>query len=330
MKNQLKVGVLGVGRMGQRHCRVYSNMRNVHLFGVSDKNPELGTRIARMYDVPYFRDPDELLSQVDAVSLAVPTQLHFEYAMMCLERGVNVLIEKPITETVEQAEKLVEAAEKSGLVVTVGHIERFNPAYMELKNVVESMEVVTFDLRRLSPFEGSNKDVDVVLDLMIHDTNLVLDLVGHDPISMHAHGVKVFSDNLDHAVATMSFPNNLLVTMTSSRITEQKVRSLDVACRQAYLQCDLMNKSILVNRATIGEYQNLNSRGVKYRQESVVEKIFVPGYEPLMLECQHFVDCIQGECKTEVSAMDGLRALKLAVAIRDACYQQLTEANVLL
>mgnify|MGYP000125996648 CR=1 FL=1 len=330
MKNQLKVGVLGVGRMGQRHCRVYSNMRNVHLFGVSDKNPELGTRIGRTYDVPYFRDPDELLSQVDAVSLAGPTPPHFEYAMMCLERGVNVLIEKPITETVEQAEKLVEAAEKSGLVVTIGHIERFNPAYMELKNVVESMDVVTFDLRRLSPFEGSNKDVDVVLDLMIHDTNLVLDLVGHEPLSMHAHGVKVFSDNLDHAVATMSFPNNVLVTMTSSRITEQKVRSLDVACRQAFLQCDLMNKSILVNRATIGEYQNLNSRGVKYRQESVVERIFVPGYEPLMLECQHFVDCIQGECKTEVSAMDGLRALKLAVAIRDACYQQLTEANVLL
>ncbi len=328
--SQLKVGVLGVGRMGQRHCRVYSNMRKVHLFGVSDKNPEVGVKVAKMYDVPYFKDPDELLSQVDAVSLAVPTPLHFDYAMMCLNRGVNVLIEKPITETVEQAELLAEAAEKSGLVVTIGHIERFNPAYMELKNVVESMDVITFDLRRLSPFEGSNKDVDVVLDLMIHDTNLVLDLVGQAPVSMHAHGVKVFSDNLDHVVATLSFPNNILVTMTSSRITEQKVRSLDVACRQAFLQCDLLNKSILVNRSTIGEYQSLNSRGVKYRQESIVEKIFIPGSEPLMLELQHFVDCILGECQTAVSAEDGLKALKLATAIRDACYEQLTETNVLL
>jgi predicted dehydrogenase len=305
-------------------------MRKVHLFGVSDKNPEIGVKVARMYDVPFFKDPEELLAQVDAVSLAVPTPLHFDQAMNCIKRGVAVLIEKPITETVEQAEKLAKAAEESGKVVVVGHIERFNPAYMELKHVVEGLDVISFDLRRLSPFEGSNKDVDVVLDLMIHDTNLVLDLIGKDPISMHAHGVKVFSGNLDHASATMSFPNNILVTMTASRITEQKVRSLNVACRQAYLECDLLNKSISVNRSTIGEYQNLNNRAITYRQESIVEKIYIPGYEPLMLELQHFVDCVLGECKAEVSATDGLKALKLATAIRDACLSQLTEANVLM
>jgi len=328
--SQLKVGVIGVGRMGARHCRVYSNMRKVHLFGVSDKSPEIGVKVARMYDVPYFRDPEELLAQVDAVSLAVPTPLHYDQAMNCIQHGVNVLIEKPIAETVEQAEKLVKAAEESKVVVTIGHIERYNPAYIELKNVVESMEVITFDMRRLSPFEGSNKDVDVVLDLMIHDTNLVLDLVGKDPVSMHAHGLKVFSENLDHASATLSFPNNVLVTMTASRITEQKVRQLNVACRNAYLECDLLNKSILVNRSTIGEYQNSNNRGVKYRQESVVEKIFIPGYEPLMLELQNFVECVMGECRTEVTARDGLRALKLATAIRDSCLSQLTEQNVLM
>ena len=328
--SQLKVGVIGVGRMGARHCRVYSNMRKVHLFGVSDKNPEIGVKVARMYDVPYFRDPEELLAQVDAVSLGVPTPLHYDQAMNCIQHGVSVLIEKPIAETVEQAEKLVKAAEESKVVVTVGHIERFNPAYIELKNVVESMEVITFDMRRLSPFEGSNKDVDVVLDLMIHDTNLVLDLVGKDPVSMHAHGLIVFSENLDHASATLSFPNNVLVTMTSSRITEQKVRQLNVACRNAYLECDLLNKSILVNRSTIGEYQNSNSRGVKYRQESVVEKIYIPGYEPLMLELQNFVECVLGECKTEVTARDGLKALKLATVIRDSCLSQLTEQNVLM
>jgi predicted dehydrogenase len=329
MKNQLRVGVLGVGRMGQRHCRVYSNMRNVNLFGISDKNPELGVKVAKMYDVPFFRDPEELLSQVDAVSLAVPTPLHYEYALTCIRHGVHVLIEKPITETLEQAAKLAEAAEESGLVVAVGHIERFNPAYTELKNVVENMDVIAFDLRRLSPFQGSNVDVDVVLDLMIHDTNLVLDLVGKAPVSMHAHGLKVFSENLDHVVATLTFPDNILVTMTASRITEHKVRSLDVACRQAFLQCDLLNKSILVNRSTIGQYENVNGRAVKYRQESLVERIFIPGYEPLMLECQHFVDCVQGECSLAVSARDGYKALELAVAIREACYEQLTEANEL-
>ena len=330
MNGQLKVGVIGVGRMGQRHCRVYSNMRKVHLFGVSDKNPEVGIKVARQFDVPFFRDPEELLEQVDAVSLAVPTPLHYEQALTCLKHKVNILIEKPIAETLEQAEALAEAARNSGLIVSVGHIERFNPAYMELKNVVDSMDLITLDLRRLSPFEGSNKDVDVVLDLMIHDTNLVLDLLGDLPVSMHAHGLRVFSDKLDHATATLSFPNNVLVTMTASRITEQKVRSVNAACRQAYLECDLLNKNILVNRSTIGEYLNLNGRGVKYRQESLVEKIFIPGYEPLMLELQHFVDCIMGECRTDVTADDGLRALRLAYDIREACLSQLTEANILM
>jgi predicted dehydrogenase len=314
----LKVGVVGAGRMGQRHCRIYSNLRRVQLAGVCDINPERGEQAARLYDVPYCRDLDGLLDRVEAVSLVTPTPLHYEFAMRCLERGKHVLIEKPITETVEQAECLTRAAEANGKVVLVGHIERFNPAFIELKNVLEGMTTFAVNLRRLSPSEGSNLDVDVVLDLMIHDANLILDLMRQEPATLNAYGLSVFSGTIDHAVAQLIFAGGPLVTLTASRITEQKVRSIEVTARQAYLECDLLNKSVMAHRHTIGEYVSHAYRGVKYRQESIVERIQVPIFEPLFLELQHFVECVLDGKKPAVSARDGLEALRLARRVRDA------------
>jgi len=326
----IRVGVIGVGRMGQRHCRVYSNMRKVQLSGICDENLVLGKKIADQFEIPFYTTIQELLNHVDAVSLATPTQLHYDHAMQCVERGVHLLIEKPITETIAQAEVLAKTAEDCGLTVQVGHIERFNPAYIELKNVVETMGILVVNLRRLSAFEGSNKDVDVILDLMIHDTNLILDLMKQEPVSVNAFGKKVYSQNIDHATALLEFANGVLVTLTASRITEQKVRSLDVTCREAFLDCDLMNKSILVSRSTIGEYLNNNSRGVKYRQESIIERIYVPTSEPLLLQLQHFIDCIHSNKTPDVSARDGLNALRLATQIRDVCEAKLTQPQAVL
>jgi predicted dehydrogenase len=241
----------------------------------------------------------------------------------CLDHGVHVLIEKPITETLEQAERLVQAAEKSGRVVQVGHIERFNTAFIELKNVLETMTPLAVNFRRLSAFRGSNTDVDVVLDLMIHDTNLVLDLMGGAPVDIQAHGLSVFSHTIDHAVAQLRFAAGPLVTLTASRVTENKVRSIEVTAREAYLDCDLLNKSILAHRQTIGEYLNHNHRGLKYRQESIVERIQIPMFESLFLELQHFVDSILDGKPSLVSARDGLQALQLVDDIRQRILGQL-------
>ena len=145
--DQVRVGVLGVGRMGQRHCRVFSNMRKVHFVGVSDLDPDLGKRIAEQYEVPYYPEPEALLAQVDAVSLATPTPSHFDMALLCISNGVHTLIEKPISETLEQARAITQAAGDSGLIVQVGHIERFNPAYIELKNVLEEMPPLAINLK---------------------------------------------------------------------------------------------------------------------------------------------------------------------------------------
>lgn len=323
----VRVGVIGVGTMGQRHCRVYSNLRRAQLVGICDAAPEVGYQVARQYDVPFYRHLDDLLEHVEAVSLATLTPLHFDLAMRCLARGVHVLIEKPITETVEQAEMLTRATEASGLIVQVGHIERFNPAYIELKSVLEDMTVLALNLRRLSAYAGSNKDVDVVLDLMIHDIDLVLDLMGQEPASVNAYGLTAFSDVVDHAVAHMCFQSGPLLTMTASRVTEQKVRSIEVTALEAYLECDLMNKSISVHRRTFGEYLNLNHRGVKYRQESIVERIHVPMVEPLFLQLQHFVDCILEDKPPLVPARDGLKALRLTAVIQNAIRERLVDVT---
>lgn len=318
--NQIRVGVIGAGRMGQRHCRVYSTLRQAQLVGICDTVPETGRRVAEEYDVPFYGDVEALLKHVDAVSLATPTPSHFSLAMQCLAQGVHVLVEKPITETVEQAETLAQAAEASGLVVQVGHIERFNPAYIELKNVLENLTVLAVNFRRLSPYVGSNTDVDVVMDLMTHDVDLALDLMGQEPLSVNAYGLTAFSGYIDHAVAHLCFGSGPILTLTASRVTEQKVRFVEVTALEAYVEADLLNKSLSVHRRTVGEYLNHNRRGVKYRQESVVERIFVPTLEPLSLELQHFVDCILHGSPPQVSARDGLNALRLVMDIRNTIY----------
>jgi len=326
---RIRVGVIGTGMMGQRHCRVYSAQRRAQLAGVFDAAQALGRQVARQYEARFYETVDDLLEQVDAVSIVTPTPSHFDLALRAIERGIHVLVEKPITETVEQAEALTRAAEAGraadggGLVVQVGHIERFNPTYIELKNVLDSLTPLAVSLRRLSPYEGSRTDVDVVLDLMIHDTHLVLDMMGREPAGVSANGLTAFSGAIDHAVAQLSFDAGPLLTMTASRVTEQKVRSIEVTAMEAYLECDLLNKSIAVHRRTIGEYVNCNHPGVKYRQESLVERIQVPNSEPLMLELEHFVNCVIERREPLVPARSGLDALRLAAAIREQIGERL-------
>lgn len=320
----IRVGVIGVGRMGQRHCRVFSNLRRIELIGVCDLNLETARQVAAQHDILAFSDVEALLDVVEAVSIAAPTPLHFDLARRCIERGVHVMIEKPITEHVEEAEVLLAlarrqtAAQGGPLVVMVGHIERFNTAYIELKNVMEDLKPLAVTFRRLSSIGASNTDVDVVLDLMLHDLNLALDLLGRSPTRFDVSGLSVVTDGLDHVNAQLHYPGGPLVSLTASRVTENKVRAIDITARESYLECNLLEKSILMHRQTVGEYLSLSHRGVKYRQESIVERIQVPIFESLFLELQHFVECILNGCEPRTSAEDGLETLRLTEAIRTA------------
>ncbi|MDL1909420.1 Gfo/Idh/MocA family oxidoreductase [Chloroflexi bacterium CFX6] len=312
----VRIGVIGTGRMGQSHCRVYSNLRHARFVGVCDANADLGKDVARRHEVSFFRDVDSLLENADAVSVCTPTPEHFEIVKRCLDQGIHVLVEKPFTETLEQAEALKEAASKGGAIVQVGHIEKYNPAFIELRKVLEGMEVLAMNFNRLSPFQGSNVDVDVVLDLMIHDIGLVVDMFETEPISVDAHGFSVFTNTIDYGMAVLRYDPELLLTLTASRVTEQKIRAISVTTREAYIEADLLHKTIEVHRRTLGDYVN-QKNSHKYRQESLIERIVVPTMEPLFLELQDFVTCVAESKAPQVTAEDGYNALRYVLLLRD-------------
>jgi len=312
----VRIGVIGTGRMGASHCRVYSNMRHAKFVGLCDANADLGKDVAKRYDVSFFRDVDSLLENVDAVSICTPTPDHFEIVKRCLDQGVHVMVEKPFTETLEHAEALKEAALESKLVVQVGHIEKYNPAFIELQKVLEGMDILAMNFNRLSPFQGSNVDVDVVLDLMIHDIGLVVDMFENEPVSVDAHGFSVFTDTIDHGMAVIKYEPELLLTLTASRVTEQKIRGITVTTRDAYIEADLLHKTIDVHRRTLGNYIN-QTDSHKYRQESLMERIVVPAAEPLFLELQDFVNCVSENKTPQVTATDGYNALRFVLLLRD-------------
>lgn len=318
----IRTGVIGLGRMGQHHCRIYANLRQTKFAGVYDISRSAAEEISQRYDVPIFESPDYLLEQVDAVSIATPTSTHFDLVMKCLRHGVHVLVEKPITESVREAEELAVAIQGSDRIVQVGFIERFNPTYQELKNVLEGLSVLAINFRRLSPYRGSNTDVDVVLDLMIHDLDLMLDMVCGNISSLSAGGLAPFGRALDHVVAQCWWDCDQLVTLTASRVTEQKIRSIEVTTREAYLEADLLNKKISVFRGSLGEYLNHNKSGVKYHQENIIEQILVPSVEPLLAEIQSFVQCVVSETGPVVSVENGVKALRLAHSIREMVQRQ--------
>ncbi len=313
-KQNIKVGVIGVGTMGERHCRVYSTMRHVDLVGISDVNAERGQAVADTYDTRFFADYKELLADVDAVNIVTITPAHFDLAMEALARDVHVLVEKPITETIEQGEKLVAAAKERGKVLQVGHIERFNPTYITLKTVTQDMRIVALNVQRLSPFDTSNTDVDVIRDLMIHDLDLVVNLVkGYQLEGFSAWGRSFTTKAIDHAVANLSFRDGPIATVSASRITEQKVRRIDITAEGAYIEADLLGKSVMIHRRARPELMGAS----QYRQESFIERIQVPLVEPLLLELRHFLECIQENKTSQVSGKDGLYALQLAKAMAD-------------
>jgi predicted dehydrogenase len=328
MKN-VRVGVIGVGVMGERHCRVYSTLRNANLVGIAEVNAAKGEAVAKDYGTKYFEDYRQLLEKVDAVSLVTPTPYHFRLASDAIEQGVHVLVEKPMTETVDQAIELVRLADERGVTLQVGHIERFNPVFAELKNVISERRLIALNVKRLSSFDVSNTDVDVIRDLMIHDLDLITNLLGTSFESFYAWGRSTSTNATDYAVANFSFTHGPIATLVASRVTEQKIRLIEVIAEGAYIEADLLSKSLLIHRRTFPQYID-NHSASKYRQESVIERIHVPTVEPLLLELRHFIECIADKKPCLVPGQDGLRALQLAQEVASKvslCNMRLDESQ---
>jgi predicted dehydrogenase len=306
MSNLIKVAVVGVGHIGKWHAEKYAASPDCELLAIVDSDLELAEQIARKHGVQAYSDYRNILSQVDAISLVVPTRLHYKIAREILEAGIHCLIEKPINETVEQASELIQTANRNKLILQVGHIERFNSVVMCIDQFLHTPLFI--ESTRLAPFTLRATDVSVILDLMIHDIDLILYLV-HSPIRhISASGISVLSDTIDIANARIEFENHCVANVTASRISQKCERKLRIFQKDAYISADLENRILSVNRKgeTVNDagYNNITHEVGKYDDN-----------DALNLEIQDFIRSIQTHSRPRVSGEDGRRALETAIAI---------------
>ncbi len=311
----VRLGVIGVGNMGQHHTRVLSRFKDVELVGISDVNVERGLDTAGKYRVRFFEDYQDLLSHIDAVCIAVPTRLHHAVGTTCLQAGVHVLIEKPIAASIAEAESLVNAAAAANCILQVGHIERFNPAFQELHKVLNTEELLALEARRMSPYSQRANDVSVVLDLMIHDIDLLLELAGSGVSTLTASGGRVAASGyLDYVTATLGFSNGIVATLTASKVTHRKIRTIAAHCKNSLTEADFLNNEILIHRQTTADCSSDYGQ-VLYRQDGLIEKVYTSNIEPLHAELEHFINCVRGGEPPSVGGEQALKALRLASLI---------------
>lgn len=311
MKN-IKVGVIGTGAMGKHHVRVYSMLKGVELVGIYDKNSDHLDFLADTYGAKVFDDMNSLLKEVDAVTVATPTITHYEIGRLCLTQGIHTLMEKPIAIDSESGEKLCEIAEKNKTVLAVGHIEQYNPAVIEVEKILEGEKILSLEAKRLGPVHARATDVDVMLDLMVHDLDLVLKFVGREPVYFSGIGNSVFLDKFDIVNVQIGFEGGTIASLWASKVTEKKVRTLSINTRNNYIELDYIDKSIAIYR--LSEISPARRSG--YKIESQVERVYVQNQEPLVNECSDFIECIRTGGKPLVDGRRATRCLRIIEQIR--------------
>ncbi len=295
----INVGVVGAGSIGIHHARIFSELDDVNLVGIVDTDSARRDEIASKYKCQPFSSHKDIMNSVDAVSIAVPTTLHYEVGMDFISHNKNILVEKPVTTTLAQADKLISEADRRNLVFQVGHLERFNAGVSMVSSMVDKPKFI--ESQRLSPFLGRGIDVDVTLDLMIHDIDIILSLVKSDIVDLRATGACVLTENIDIAHAWIEFENGCIAEAVSSRIARGKKRRLKVFQHNAYLDLDYQNQEITCYARTDGAV------GKEIRKPE--EK------EPLKEQLISFIHCIKNGTQPVVSGHEGKEALKVALKI---------------
>ena len=327
---RLRMGVVGAGRMGKLHARVLSQMDDVELIGVADVSAGAAEALAAQRQCRSFTDPGELLALVDAAIIAVPTVRHITVARPFVQAGKGVLIEKPLTDDLDSARELIALARDKGAVIQVGHAERFNPAVMAMKK--HAIQPKFIESHRISPYTFRSADVGVVLDMMIHDIDIVLMLAGCTEVDrIEAVGVNVIGDTEDICNARVGFANGCVANITASRLAIKTERKIRVFSEQAYLSVDYQAKTGLVVKksANLDLIQMARTAGVEdladlaqkvdYTQLVNVEQLSVDEInEPLRSQAESFVSSVRQNVRPEVSAEDGFAAVHLATMITDA------------
>jgi predicted dehydrogenase len=307
VSDRLNVGVVGVGYLGRFHALIHSRHPRVNLVGVVDTNPEQAHKVAEEAGCVAFESLDALLPQVDAVSIVVPTSLHLDVARPFLEAGKHVLLEKPIAATIEQGREIVRLAEQAGVILQIGHLERFNAGVMALAERIKQPRFI--EAHRMSPFVARATDVDVVSDLMIHDIDIILALVNADIAQISAIGSSVLTDHIDIANARLEFSNGAVANVIASRVSRDKMRRIRVFEHHRYQALDF-------NDQTLDEVYPQPREGQEW-PEIVQERLQIEPVKPLDAEIDAFVQCVQTGRPPLVGGRTGLEALEVAIAVRE-------------
>ena len=299
---RLKTAVIGVGHLGKYHARICHEAENIELCAVVDTNADTAREVGEQYQVPYFTDYREVIGNVSAAHVVVPTDRHYEITRELLQAGTHILLEKPMTSTVAEADELLNLARQNDRVLQVGHVERFNPAVIGIQKVLT--QPIFIEVHRLSPFNPRGTEVSVVFDLMIHDLDIILHLVRSKVESVAAVGVPVLTKTADIANARLSFENGCVANVTASRVSAERMRKIRFFQSDAYISLDYVAQNAKM-----------------YRREGwqiMDEEINFAGDQPLQSEIQSFVTCVNNGTRPQVSGEEGRNALDIATKINDA------------
>ncbi len=308
MTEKLKTAVIGAGHLGREHARIYASLENAELVAVCDTNEAAGRAIAEKCQTKFVRDYRELFGEVAAVSIATPTINHHEVTCACLSAGISVLVEKPISHTLTEADEMIALAEAKGLTLQVGHIERFNPAFRELQQRLTRPRF--FEAHRMGIFTPRSLDIDVVMDLMVHELDIIATLVNREVVKVEAVGIPILTPKIDLANARLEFADGCVANITASRVSGERLRKLRVFQPNEYYSLDYAEQSVGMCKLVPPSSDNP-------RPDIVARPLEVTKREPLLAEIEAFVDAVLNRTAPMVSGSDGRRALALAIAVLD-------------
>lgn len=306
MTETLRTAVIGVGHLGREHARIYASLEGSRLIAVCDLNEEAGRAVAGKYGVRYVRDYRDLFGEVEAVSVATPTVDHHEVTCACLDAGLSVLVEKPIARTLEEADEMIGLAKARGLTLQVGHIERFNPAFLALQPHVKKPRF--FEVHRMGIFTARSLDIDVVMDLMVHELDIIATLVPSEVVRLEAVGIPILTPMVDLANARLEFADGCIANITASRVAGERLRKLRLFQPNEYYSLDYAEQSVAQARLV---------PVAGGRPEIRAGALDVIRREPLLAEIEHFLDAVRTRRRPLVSGEDGRRALALAYDVLD-------------
>lgn len=330
--NELNVGVVGTGHLGKLHIKMFRDIENCNLVGVHDSNTEQAKLASDKFSVKVFDSLESLLENVNAISIAATTSAHYELAKECLQAGRHIFIEKPITATIQEAEEIVDLANSLNLKLQIGHIERFNPALVSMEKYIIDPKFIQTD--RLAQFNPRGTDVAVVLDLMIHDIDIILSLIKSKVENIEANGVAVVSDNIDIANARIQFENGSVANVTASRISQKKMRKMRIFQRNSYVALDFVTgvsevyRLLPVDQEVEHSLISFGEIGVGDKKKRLVyEQPENKQINALKYELQLFIDSVLENKNPVITGSDGLRALRIAKIIIDKIQSSKVDLN---